>query len=601
MTGHASNFVSRAWREGGYPGPKEMEYLYRTALDFVGFPPEGDIHQYIADRMQEILGGVFVAVTTFDASSKAFQVRAFGDLGGRGERLKAIVGVDLSAFRMPAWPDVMDDLSQGELIRVPGGFHDLTFGSIPRTACAEIEGLFSIEENFVLGIARGGTVYGSAAIGAPAGRVRSCWGILETFLHQASLAVQRKHAEEAAQRARGEIAEWERAEEERRKFEGKMLQIQKWESLGVLAGGLAHDFNNLLTGVLGNLEVAKLDLPSGSRVASFLEDAGKAARRLADLTERMQSFAGKGRVDKRPLSLSEAVREAGSLAEVTVGLEADLDFRLEDGLPPIRGDAAQVKQVVMNLVQNGVEALLEGGGKVTVSTGRIEADRDLLSAMHLSETLAEGLYVFLEVSDDGCGMDRETEARIFDPFFSTKFAGRGLGLAAVLGIVRSHGGAIGVRSHPGGGSTFRVFFPPCPEAVSADGEASPGVCRGGEGHSILLIDEEEVVRSVGRAVLERAGHAVLTARSEREGLALFEAHAGEIKAVVLGLPPSDMDGREVFEAIRDVRAGTPVILSGGHPLSEIRRRVPWDACVSYLRKPYDGEALCRTIAKYTRS
>ena len=253
---------------------------------------------------------------------------------------------------------------------------------------------------------------------------------------------------------------------EQKRTQAALLESRKMESLGVLAGGIAHDFNNLLVGVLGNTSLALAALPEDSPARRFLERIERAGQRAADLVRQMLAFAGRARFVVRPLDLNGLTRETAELLEVTLPRQVALLLELAPELPPVEGDAAQLRQIVMNLVVNGAEAIGESSGSVSLRTGTAEA--------------AARRFVFLEVRDTGAGMDEATRARIFEPFFSTKFAGRGLGLAAVRGIVRGHGGELEVTSEPGRGSCFRVLLPagegaPLPQTQHASDAGRRGV------------------------------------------------------------------------------------------------------------------------------
>ena len=245
---------------------------------------------------------------------------------------------------------------------------------------------------------------------------------------------------------------------QRKLGEEALRQSQKLESLGVLAGGIAHDFNNLLTSILGNCSLCALALPEGSPVQAYLRQIDQASARAADLTRQMLAYAGKGRLAVQMLDLNWLLLGMQPLLEAAGGREAGLAMDLAPGLPELLGDPDQLQQVVLNLVTNAREAVA-GGGTVTVRTGSREVARPLLGAQAPAMPIPPGAYVTLEVLDPGCGMAPDLLNRIFEPFFSTKFTGRGLGLPAVLGIVRGHGGGIQVESEPGRGSCFRVLLP----------------------------------------------------------------------------------------------------------------------------------------------
>ena len=256
-----------------------------------------------------------------------------------------------------------------------------------------------------------------------------------------------------------DITQRRKEERERLALERKLLETQKLESLGILAGGIAHDFNNLLAGILGNANLASMQVSGDSAIRPFLESIEESTRVAAKLCAQMLAYAGRGRTLVQPISIPAMIEEMTQLLSIFVGERIDFAQHLAPDLPTVTADATQLRQVLLNLVINAAEAIGENDGTIRIDTGRIDADADYLKKTHLAPDLEPGVYVYIDVTDNGCGMDAETLARIFDPFFTTKFTGRGLGLAAVLGIIRSHKGAINVESAPGKGAAFRVLLP----------------------------------------------------------------------------------------------------------------------------------------------
>ncbi len=256
-----------------------------------------------------------------------------------------------------------------------------------------------------------------------------------------------------------DITDRKRIENERLEMERKLQHAQKLESLGIMAGGIAHDFNNLLMVILGNLELAGAEAPAGTRVRSGIDEAANAAQRAAELTRQMLDYTGKGIFKADEIDVNELIKSNAQLLKAVVSDNVTLDLHLQDKLPLIRADAGQVQQIIMNLITNAAEALESRTGDVTLSTGVRNCDATYLARSYVERRAEPGRFVWVEVADNGCGMEADTLTRLFDPFFSTKFTGRGLGLSAVLGIVGGHGGAILVDTVPGEGSTFRVLFP----------------------------------------------------------------------------------------------------------------------------------------------
>jgi PAS domain S-box-containing protein len=380
------------------------------------------------------------------------------------------------------------------------------------------------------------------------------------------------------------------AEEERQKFESKVQQAQKLESLGVLAGGIAHDFNNLLTAILGNANLALMDLAPESPSRESLRAIEEASCRAAELCRQMLAYAGRNRFVAEPVNLSRLVRELTHLLHVSLSKKALFRSVLAEDLPAIEGDPAQLRQVVMNLIINASEAIGEVEGVIAIFTGAMQCDDAYLRECHPADSLAGGQYVYFEVIDTGCGMNPPTLARIFDPFFTTKFSGRGLGLASVLGIVRQHKGAIKVESSPGHGTTFRVLFPASARAAVPTESDGPGEDWQGTG-TILLVDDEAPVRTVAARMLERCGYQVLLAADGYEAVEQFRAHSTEIACVLLDLAMPRMDGEEAFRELRALRSDVRIVLASGYSAIDVQKRFAGGGLAGFIEKPYQLQKL----------
>jgi two-component system, chemotaxis family, CheB/CheR fusion protein len=389
-----------------------------------------------------------------------------------------------------------------------------------------------------------------------------------------------------------DVTERALAEEERHRLEIKMQQSQRLQSLGLLAAGVAHDFNNLLTAILGNLELAQQALDPDSELNAFLTTAEMAARRAAELTRHMLSYSGRGRFVLEVVNLSTLVREMTQLLESIVSKHATVQRDLAPDLHPIEADPTQICQVIMNLLINASEALQDKAGTITLRTGTIQARRADLDSPYVPESPPEGTYAFVEVADTGCGMTELTRGKIFDPFFSTKFTGRGLGLAAVLGIIRGHRGTIQVTSEPGRGSIIRALFPcsarpPAPAKVSP--QAEPLSWRGSG--TILLVEDEPDVRKTIQLVLEKTGFQVLTAVDGREALEIFRKHCHEIVFVLLDLIMPNMSGWDVLPELRRLQPGVPVLIMSGANEQTSQERLMGQPVDGFLQKPFNSGAL----------
>ena len=394
-----------------------------------------------------------------------------------------------------------------------------------------------------------------------------------------------------------DITERKWAEEKRLQMERQMQQTQKLESLGVLAGGIAHDFNNLLTIILGNASLALDEMPPASPARDSLKAIEATSLRAAELCRQMLAYSGKGRFVIENIRMNDLIGEMISLLKASISKKAILNLNLKEPLPPLRGDPSQIRQVLMNLVFNASEAIGEHGGVITISTGMMECSNEDISEIYLDDNLTEGLYVWLEVSDTGCGMDHETQRRIFEPFFTTKFTGRGLGLSAVLGIVRGHKGALKVYSEPGRGTTFKVLFP----AAESDRPLVPQSSSNTQ-HSdwkgagtVLLVDDEESVRNLGNRMLERLGFKVLIAVDGQQALETFRELHNEIVLVILDLTMPYMDGEETFRELRRIDQKVRVIMSSGYTESEITPRFAGKRLSGFLQKPYTLDTLTQRL------
>ncbi len=369
--------------------------------------------------------------------------------------------------------------------------------------------------------------------------------------------------------------------------EARARHVQKLESIGVLAGGIAHDFNNLLHVVLGNADLARLHLAADSMAREHLDEVVRATQRAADLAQQLLAYSGRGAVETRQLDLSCEVRELATLLRTALTKQGTLVWELAVDLPAITADPTQIRQVVMNLITNASDSLGEGAGTIALRTGTV-ADGD--------EVPGPGQFVYLEVVDNGCGMDTGTLQRIFDPFFSTKFTGRGLGLSAVMGIVESHGGHIRIRTAPAEGTTFRVLFP----ATAGDANTPPRRISGADwrGHgTVLVIEDEDEVREVVGRMLERLGFHVIAAQDGVAALERLDEHDGSVAAVLLDLSMPRMGGYEVLQRIRGRKPELPVILMSGYTEQEVASKVldARSGVVGFLQKPFLPEDLTSVL------
>jgi PAS domain S-box-containing protein len=384
-----------------------------------------------------------------------------------------------------------------------------------------------------------------------------------------------------------DITERARAELERLGLERQMQHAQKLESLGILAGGIAHDFNNMLMAMLGNLDLAQMTLSPASPAWPTLEEARNAARRAADLTRQLLAYSGKGHFEVTALDLRALAEEMVRLIDVSITKRAAIRYDFAEHVPRIRADATQVRQVIMNLVTNASEALGGTAGTIALSVRMLHCTAAMLRTALPPGAHDAGAYVELAVSDTGCGMDAATVQRVFDPFFTTKLIGRGLGMAAVLGIVRGHRGALHIASTPGRGTTVRVLFPVADATAVAQAVPLPLATSDWTAHGLVLVaDDETNVRSVTARMVQTLGFDVLTATDGDQALALYRERQAAIVALILDYTMPHRDGYEALAAVRAINPTAIVIISSGYTEEDIARRFQDVAPNAYIQKPF---------------
>jgi two-component system, cell cycle sensor histidine kinase and response regulator CckA len=384
-----------------------------------------------------------------------------------------------------------------------------------------------------------------------------------------------------------DVTDLRRQEDQRRELEGRLLQAQKLESLGVLAGGVAHEFNNLLTSILGNADLALQDLVPGSPAARCIADIEAASRRAAEISQQLLAYSGRGRFIVGPTSLGGIVRDMMRMIELTVSKRVTLRVAIPDDLPLVDADADQLRQMIVNLVSNASDAIGDENGVIHLSASVVDCSADHLVTDYLGDPLESRRYVAIEVADSGAGMGAETRARLFDPFFSTKFTGRGLGLPAVLGVVRGHRGAIQVESEPGRGTTIRVFLPALSSRAAAPAPPRNAVqAPEATKATILVVEDEEGVRTVALRMVERCGYAAVPAADGLEAVNLVRQNPVRFDCVLLDLTMPRMGGEEALREIRHIAPHLPVLVCSGYPAQELTERFSGQAVTGFVQKPY---------------
>ncbi|MEQ8188012.1 MAG: PAS domain S-box protein [Candidatus Eremiobacterota bacterium] len=385
-----------------------------------------------------------------------------------------------------------------------------------------------------------------------------------------------------------DITEIKMLHEEKLDMERRLLQAQKMESLAIMAGGIAHDFNNILMIMLTNLELALMDIPGDSPAVLSVEGAMKAGKRASELTGKMLAYCGKGRFLVNKINLNKIIEEHVKRFGKSLTKSSEIKMDFNSALPFIEGDTGQIQQIIIALITNASEAMEDRKGLITISTGIKECDPSYLSKSRLEILPEPGLFVYMEVRDTGIGMDEETQKKIFDPFFTTKFTGRGLGMSAVIGIIRSHGGAIFVESAKNIGTAVTVMFP-------AYKKETPEICRETSdkkvtpllNRTVLLVDDEDMLRKSGKAILTRFGFNVITASDGLEAVEIYKKHSSDINCIIMDLSMPRMDGITALKKIRHLNPEIKIILSSGYNEQEAIGHYTGHGISGFLQKPYE--------------
>ncbi|WP_236075332.1 ATP-binding protein [Mariprofundus sp. EBB-1] len=381
----------------------------------------------------------------------------------------------------------------------------------------------------------------------------------------------------------------------------RLEHAQRLESLGVLAGGIAHDFNNLLAAISGNAELARSSLDKEAEATTHIDNISDACDHAAELCKQMLAYAGKGSYELDILDLNEMVKSTGKLIRASVSSHIALKIKLAKTLPGIEGDMAQIQQLILNFIVNSADAIGPKSGEIKVSTGARNIDRQMLDKLYNGSCLKPGQYVIIEVSDTGRGMSLEMISKIFDPFFTTKETGSGLGLSAVLGIVRGHHGAIQVHSSEGRGTAFRVYLPSTDQEFKATMISTVEVDAWQGDGKVLIVDDDMRVRQVGKAFIESLHFTVMTADDGKEGLEVFAKHHTNLAAVLLDMTMPVLGGVEAMAGMREIDSNVPIILVSGYSEVEAGSLIAGDRPDAFLQKPFKAKTLKTTLYEVMHS
>ncbi|MDG2411966.1 MAG: response regulator [Halioglobus sp.] len=401
------------------------------------------------------------------------------------------------------------------------------------------------------------------------------------------LAVERGRAEEALREQRKREAE----------LEEQLRQVAKMEALGALAGGIAHDFNNLLAAINGNAELALMNLSENDPTRDLIDSIVVTSQRAAGFCSQMLTYAGKGTIKLEHIEFGQLLTEVSDLVQAGISKKIQLHYSLYDKPIHVHGDENQLLQVILNLITNAAEAIGDDEGVIDIATIGAHYDRATLQLLAPDMSLPSGEYIRIKISDTGCGMSKETKSKVFDPFFSTKFTGRGLGLASVTGIIRKHKGIISVSSTLGVGTTFTILLPTVAAPPAQYDSSQRNIAATGAARKILVVDDETELRTVFRHILERNGFQVVEAKDGEDALVKFSLDCDSFDCVLLDLSMPKLSGGEVFHKLRELKEDIPVVVISGYSEQDILDRLDGAPIAGTLRKPVPAATLVDAIGR----
>jgi len=391
----------------------------------------------------------------------------------------------------------------------------------------------------------------------------------------------------------------------REQMHERIERAQRLESLGVLAGGIAHDFNNILAAIMGNAELLGLSLHEGGKhTEECLDNIGKGCSHAADLCRQMLAYAGRGQYLLEDIDVSGLLQDMGKLIRVSVPRPIEVVKHLQGQLPPIHADRSQVEQVILNLLINAAEAIGDkSDGRIVLRTRLVQLTEDQAAAVEHGEGMQAGPYVEIQVKDNGCGILPDDLPRLFEPFFSTKFTGRGLGMSAILGILCSHRGGIRIDTIPGQGTTMSVLLPTTENLPATAEPANKAV--GGTGQwrgvgTVLVVDDEHSLCVMASRMLEHMGFATLSAENGEVALAMAEKHRDTISIILLDLTMPVMGGEQAFLRLRELFPELPVLIASGYGRGTMEALFGLNGPEGFVLKPYRFEELQQAMKAAAR-
>jgi signal transduction histidine kinase len=560
---------------------EELEFLSRTAMGFMELPPDADIHRYIGDRLCEIVGDAIVVVASHEEPGW-FQVRFIRGLGRKLDAVARLIGIQPERLRVRAHPESVRAMTRGRLTQLQLGIHQITSGLIPKPVAEALHRLVGWGDLHVMGFTRGAHHLGTVSILTPPGASIGSPALVEAFINQAAVAIERRQSQERL-----------------RETEEQLVQSQKLEAVGRLAGGLAHDFNNLLAVIMASANLLKFKAGDRTELAEHARMIEREAARGSELVRQLLGFARGGRFDRMPVDVHALIEELVTMFGHTVDPTISISRRLNAEHAVVQGDPGQLEQVLLNLAVNACDAMPEGG-RLTFSTRTLVLDEE---SCRSRDPLSPGCYLVASVSDTGVGIPEHLRTQIYEPFFTTKEAGSGtgMGLATSYGIVKRHGGLLEVESEEGHGSTFHLYLPLMADSVSVARPAqTPTELPRGSG-TVLVADDEPAVCRALAGMLQVLGYEVRVVHDGRQAVDYYRQHGAETDLVILDVKMPVMDGVKCFSALRELDPQVRVLVSSGHAAGGLAEQLVGDGARGCLRKPYSLSQLAEAVASALRS